>query len=410
MQDCITASINDAPLNPNKRVNYNFGMVLGVDDFRQEQGHFEWKHRISNLLLHGAGTVCGLQVTTQSVEDGVDVEIRISPGFAISPQGRWLWIEKPLCARLGEWLSRHRADLSPSNVAGRHTLYVKLCYAECPTEIVPIAGQPCASEEDTRAPSRIFETAHAEFSWAAPTQSTEAHFRAFGEILSRVEIVNEHLSPDGSQRLLQEVRELIRLAPTAAHASPPMPITSPPLPLNSPPEAILLDEATATDTLRKALVIWTTEVCPHFRPQDRTDDCLLLAGVHFEIDMAGLLAVASVEVDDGARPVLVPTRLIQELLDLRARALRTNTGNVRFTNLTVSGTQASLAINPQVKGEFPAISLAIESFRALGSTATVNVALTPIFERDNNRFRIIASNLSAVAIQTLSIRWRAIGN
>ena len=53
MRDCISTPAECSPLPPNKRVNYTFGMVLGEQDFRQEQAHFEWKHRISNLLLHG---------------------------------------------------------------------------------------------------------------------------------------------------------------------------------------------------------------------------------------------------------------------------------------------------------------------------------------------------------------------
>ena len=45
MRDCMGTTTDIAPLDPNKRVNYTFGMVLGVKDFRQEQEHFEWKHR-----------------------------------------------------------------------------------------------------------------------------------------------------------------------------------------------------------------------------------------------------------------------------------------------------------------------------------------------------------------------------
>src|SRR5438132_14409027 len=94
MRDCLTVSTDSAPSLPTKRVNYTFGMVLGVDDFRQEQAHFEWKHQISNLLLHGYGTVCGLRVSPAAVTIPADVEIRISSGYGISPQGRWIWVEQ----------------------------------------------------------------------------------------------------------------------------------------------------------------------------------------------------------------------------------------------------------------------------------------------------------------------------
>ena len=113
------------------------GAAPDVDDFRQEQEHFEWKHRLSNLLLHGSGTVCGLGVTTQDAAGSGDVDVRVAPGYAVSPHGRWVWVERALCARLGEWVGKNSAQQSPPPGAGPHTVYVRLCYAECPTDVVP---------------------------------------------------------------------------------------------------------------------------------------------------------------------------------------------------------------------------------------------------------------------------------
>jgi hypothetical protein len=339
MRDCCTSATSDkALLNPNKRVNYTFGQVLGVDDFRQEQEHFEWKHRLSNLLLHGTGTVCGLGVTAEAV--GSDVEVRIAPGYAVSPHGRWVWVERPLCARLGEWLAKNSATQSPPPGAGRHTVYVRLCYAECPTDIVPIAGAPCADESDTRAASRVLETASAEFSWEPPDTHPEAHHRLFGALLERVEIIEGVLSPDDSERFLEAVRDLGRVSDgqTSPPSSPPdethhggpahhgqahgHPLghmhESPPL---SPDETRFeLSGETACDTIRQALVIWTTEVCPHVNGPllscEEDDDCLLIACVNFELDGAGQLVTTGVEVSDCGRPVIVSDRLKQELFCL----------------------------------------------------------------------------------------------
>ena len=154
MRDCITTPADCSPLPPNKRVNYTFGMVLGEQDFRQEQEHFEWKHRISNLLLHGYGTVCGLQVTARPLEDGSDTEIYVTSGYAISPRGNWIWVDHDQCARIGAWLQRHSGDLPGFSGPGSYTAYVSLCYDECLVDLVPVAGRACASDEDTRAPSR----------------------------------------------------------------------------------------------------------------------------------------------------------------------------------------------------------------------------------------------------------------
>lgn len=330
MQDCCTSATSDKVLlSPNKRVNYTFGMVLGVDDFRQEQEHFEWKHRLSNLLLHGSGTVCGLKVTTEVV--GADVEVRIAPGYAISPHGRWIWVERALCARLGEWIIKTGSKQSPPPAPGQHTAYVKLCYAECPTDIVPIAGAPCADEADTRAASRILETARAEFSWESPDRHAEWHYREFGELLHRVEIVEETLSPDDAERFLETVRDFGRVNTVSPPTSPPQdcgdlnhhPQTHASPPVSPDTGLFQLSEATACDTIREALTIWVTEVCPHMQRHladcQKDDDCILVACLHFELDGAGLLVASSVSAEDCERPVIVSDRLKQELFCLSGR-------------------------------------------------------------------------------------------
>ena len=311
MKDCLTASAEHAPLVPNKRVKYTFGMVLGEKDFRQEQVHFEWKHQISNLLLHGYGTVCGLKVTARAVTNPSDVEVRISAGYGISPYGKWMWVEHDQCARLGEWLQKHRLERSPLPGPGRETLYVKLCYVECPTNVVPIAGQACASDEDTCAPSRIHEAFQAKFSWQSPDQRAETLYRKFGELLEKVEILSELESPvasDDSESFLKRVQELGEE-------------TSPPLASPLEAERFRLAEQTACETIRQALVIWVTEVCPRIQPdlKQDTNDCILLARIEFSTNANGDLIPGSIHIADDERPVLVSDRLKQELFCLMGR-------------------------------------------------------------------------------------------
>src|SRR5215208_1687237 len=102
MLDFMSTSTERVPLVPTKRVHHTFGMVLGVDEFRQEQAHFEWKHAISNLLLHGSGTVSGLHVYAQPLAD--DIEVRVTPGYAISGRGKWIWVDREQCAQVGRWI------------------------------------------------------------------------------------------------------------------------------------------------------------------------------------------------------------------------------------------------------------------------------------------------------------------
>lgn len=294
-----TGSTNNAPLAPHKRVNYAFGMVMGVDDFRQEQAHFEWKQALSNRLLHGYGTVCGLQVLARPLTPATDVEIVIAPGYGVSANGRWLWVEQEQCARLNEWVQRHQDGLVPQSPPDSHTVYVRLCYQECPTDLVPIAGQACADVADTQAPSRILETVHAELSWTPPDQVAETANRAFGRLLARIELIPDASPPagDDSDFLLDEVRHL--LAPLFPDDDSP----------------IQLSASTACATMREALAVWTTEVCPQLTPP--ADDCLLLACVRFAVDdSTGAVLPASVVVENCERPILVPDRLKQELFCL----------------------------------------------------------------------------------------------
>ena len=64
-----TTTSNMAEPNPTKHVNYNLGMVLGVDDFTQEFAYLSGRDQWLARDLIGYGTVRGLRVRLE-----VDVE------------------------------------------------------------------------------------------------------------------------------------------------------------------------------------------------------------------------------------------------------------------------------------------------------------------------------------------------
>ncbi len=314
MRDCITTSTANGALPPNKRLNYTFGMVMGVDDFRQEQEHFEWKHGLSNLLLHGYGTVCGLAVSTGPSDDGADVLVRVAKGYGVSPQGHWIWVDAEQCARLGAWIAQNpppeTLDSPPDSPPGGSTVYVKLCYDECLTDLVPVAGQPCATAEDTRAPARVTEAYQAEFSWIKPAQAAEEGARAFGELMQRVQISGALGSPDSEDDAVLLLEAVENLGLPVDELPPTSPPESPPA-----PDIFILGAETACATLREALNIWVTLVCPRYQT-DGDEDCILLACIDLELDPSGGLILESVVAENCDRPVLAPTRLQQELFCL----------------------------------------------------------------------------------------------
>jgi hypothetical protein len=309
MKDCRTVALETAQLDPRKLPNYAFGMVLGPTDFRQVLENFEWKHRNSNLLLHGSGTVCGLKISAQP--SGSDVQIAVSAGLAISPRGRWIRVEPDQCALLNEWLQAQTSLPYASPGPGAHRIYVTLCYNQCLTDLVPIAGQQCAPDANNEAPSRILEAFRLQFSWTPPAQPLEDRARLFGALMRQVEIVDIAGSLPGADdagKLLAAIRAL---------AQDPLPLPGS-LPAGGP---FHLTSADADLTLREALTIWATEICPAIRPKPENspllepvaDDCLLLAAIDFSVNSLGQVAPGSVVIDELQRPVLLPSRVLQEL-------------------------------------------------------------------------------------------------
>ena len=337
MRACLPTGTDLAKLTPNKRVNHTFGMVVGVDEFRQEHVNLEWKHRLGNRLQHGSGTACGLQVSAEAAPGGGDVLIRVEPGEAVSPQGRWIWVDTAQCAPLGEWLAGQGDMQSPLLGPGPRELFVTLCPAECPTDLVPIAGNACASDDDTRAPSRILESFTLGFSWTRPAQPGPDATRTFGDLLARVVLSGVDLtSPmddiDDVELLLALVRAIGQ--PDLFNA------------MNDPYRPLRLEPSTACQTIDRALMIWATEVCPTLESHcddcaatgSLEDDCLLLARLDFavdagnrpifSVDAAGALVPGDIVVDDSERPVLIPTQLLQELFCLLRQQVISGQGGI----------------------------------------------------------------------------------
>ena len=100
LQRCV--SLANGSLSPDQRVNYEYGLVLGVDEFRQEQLYFLEKGYLHQRSLHGYGTVYGLAVTATRPPDSSDeMLITAEPGVAVDQFGRTIVLREEQCARLG---------------------------------------------------------------------------------------------------------------------------------------------------------------------------------------------------------------------------------------------------------------------------------------------------------------------
>jgi hypothetical protein len=242
-----TATTGSAP-DPTKRVNYTYGMVLGVDDFVQESayqlGRVQWLAR----SLGGYGTVWGLQVIVE--DDGANgPRVSVRPGAALSPQGQMICVPTEQCASLNAWLARQ----DPIRVAGNSVeLYVTLCYDSCLTDNVPIPGEPCRSEDDAMAASRVQDDFRLELRFQPPAQFEEAGLRDFVRWLREVP-----LAPPGSgsdqPAFLDALREALQVEAGATPSG---------FAFGSLPPGLAIPTDQAADFWRAAFRVWTTELRP----------------------------------------------------------------------------------------------------------------------------------------------------
>ncbi len=293
-----TTTTTSPPLDPFKRVKYSTGLILGVDEFEQEQRYLMHRDELHTRLLHGYGTTCGLHVSITSGDDGPQVQV--GAGAAVDPHGRHICISETQCASLNGWLLANRDALAEDETfspPGTLALHVVLCYRECETDSVPVPGGLCRSQEESFIASRISDDFELRLQTDAPAHLHEEAVRRFGTLLAHLEIADEapaYLTADAMTSLVQGLLEG-----------------------TLPEETLYLHPDDACDLIALAARIWTTEVRPQM--MDTTccgtpeEACLLLATLHVPLDEAWGIA-GEITVDESQRPLLLSTRLLQEWL------------------------------------------------------------------------------------------------
>lgn len=303
-------------LSPDLRVNYAYGMVLGVDEFLQEQLHHLSKDYLHERALHGFGTVSGLAVSVAPTPDNNDYTVSVTMGVAIDQWGREIVIRCDQCARLGAWLGvQEQAD--PGTIAehlgpeGQLTVYVVASYAECLDALVPLPGQPCSSSDQTMVPSRIRDAWDVELRWERPAMPRWDTDRRLARLISTVAIVAGLDPADSSEAdITAAVLGLLDLADDG------------PAVLDPPANAWQLPAETAAAALDRIFTVWVTRVRPFLapdliEPEAASDPAILLAEITFvptsPFDPAAPTLESCEDPVEDARPYLLATELIQEL-------------------------------------------------------------------------------------------------
>lgn len=288
MADFTDSSRRSHGLDPRKRVNYPLGMVLGADEFEQEQFYLRARDHLGVRALHGYGTVSGLAVTWN--DDTGQVEV--APGLAVDPVGRFVCVPTAQCADLSEWLTAHRSELEEAasipegSPPSGTSLYVVLCHQECPTDTVPVPSETCRSADESMAASRLLESFELKLLLAPPHAAGEVAGNALDAAIDRILAV-----------------------------------------LESTPA----DSVADVDALRRELLIWATAARPELSsnaclnpPADNCGDhpeadstAVLLARIDLDLDeepSGRIVPLGEPDVRDDDRPVLVSTRFLQEWL------------------------------------------------------------------------------------------------
>jgi hypothetical protein len=337
-----------APLDPAKHVNYTLGMVLGVDDFDQEFAYLSGRDRWLARELSGYGTIWGLRVGIEPAGER-GPRVNVAPGVALTPCGQLVCVTPAQCAYLNDWLAGHEEEaraLLASPPKSELPLHVVLCYRECPTDDVPIPGEPCRTEDTLQAPSRVKDDFRLELRAHAPRQPEEDAVRDFVAWLRRIPIVQNPSSPP------VDLLAAIRAAAEAAVHDLESPPASPPEweargPLDflrgDPPPGLEIPADQAAEQFRAALLLWATELRPALRHalpgcekgaggtcgcgcdgstgrpgEPCAEDVVLLGTIDLPVvtTLEGELRAADTgwRVDETRRPYVLHTRLLQELL------------------------------------------------------------------------------------------------
>lgn len=297
-------------LDTNKRVNYTKGMLLGVDDFVQEQAwHIARRHELARELI-GYGTARGLKVEPRNGGSTVAV----CPGIGWTPSGTPVCVSDEQCADITAWLRKQDAAFKAELGSGTSelTVHVVLAYQGVPTDKVPVPGEPCRSEDALTANSRIADCFALTLRTQAPPQLEEDAIRDFADWLAQVPV--DLSSPPMSETdFLQSLRDAADgwLTPSSPPPTDYM--------LGSPPMGL----GTTDELMRLALRLWVTELRPIWRARygcgpnaiapGTDDDAILLATLTLSVDGSNLSGVVT-SIDESRRPLLLSLRMLQELI------------------------------------------------------------------------------------------------
>jgi hypothetical protein len=350
----LATALEAAVVDATQHVNFVKGMILGVDDFRQEFAYLSGRDQWLVRDTIGYGTLSGLRVFFEN-DGALGPRLHVTAGSAFVPSGKHVCVGADQCAVINKWLAKPEnaaivsqlltggspvlsPPLSPPGVtSGTISLFLTLCYQDCLTRPVPVPGEPCRSQDELMADSRVADDYRLELRKTAPVQVEEDALRDFVRWLRtniRVADASPPPPPGDDATWLAALRLGAQMWLDAASLSPPL---SPPASFSTlgdylvdlSPSNLTVAQDQVCDLLRVAFRFWVTELRPLWmarrchREMLQDQDCVLLARIEFDVAWVGgsptgawqiAGSPAALIIDETTRPFLVHMRLLQEWL------------------------------------------------------------------------------------------------
>lgn len=306
--------------DPSRHVNYVSGMVLGVDDYAQEFAYHAGRAKWIVRDFLGYGTLSGLAVEVLPDGEGGAARVHVSPGSAAVPSGQLICVGREQCGELAAWFRRDEVKTELASRAGGAAevdveVFVRLCYTDCAVDDVPIPGEPCRSEENLMAPSRIADDYCLSFSFEKPL---DMEARAL-EVLAAWAAAARAAAAAGGEADPANFGPLVKRAGKqvlAALGLMPGPVTPADL------DPVVIDPAGIDAFLALLPAAWITTLRPLVLAQAcsaeavEANDCLLLATLRLtaELDMSNQWvapAVADIVNDQSGRRWMLSAMALQ---------------------------------------------------------------------------------------------------
>jgi hypothetical protein len=381
----FSATTTAAAADPSRHVSFTSGMVLGVDDYVQEFAYHAARDKWIVRDFLGHGTLSGLAVGVE--DDGANgPRVRVTPGAAAAPSGQLICVGREQCGSLNAWLGRddikekvrRLADLGVDKDHVTLNLFLTLCYVDCAVAEVPIPGEPCRSDENLMAPSRIADDYCLSFEFEPPPMAEALAVPALDAFWTGIDVGGGNPNTAAAFATALKRAELQLLL--AAGVYPP----DAPAPSPADLAQIKLNNAAVPRFANALRRLWVTKVRPTVAAQRCSaasvpaNDCVLLAildvpavkvATHWEVNGAA----AAIGLDETDRPILLSAQVAQSTFgaDMSASAPDQNVAFVTTAGQTLDKATRIAVIRSDAAID---VSLPKASDAGLGKELTVKAS------------------------------------